>query len=53
MTQYAYPLPDGTDVTEVMADSIARGLHINGVAGTLLALVSVWLVLRARKASSA
>lgn len=53
MTQYAYPLPDGTDLTDVMADSIARGLHINGVAGTLLALVSVWLVLRARKASSA
>ncbi|TEX51763.1 MAG: hypothetical protein B7C55_03890 [Actinomycetales bacterium mxb001] len=51
MSQYAVPLPSGTDVSSVMADSIATGLHVNGVIGALLALACVFLV-RARRRST-
>ncbi|MFM8772698.1 MAG: hypothetical protein ACKOFP_02455 [Actinomycetota bacterium] len=44
MTQYAVPLPSGVETSQLMADSIATGLHINGVLGALLALACVFLV---------
>jgi hypothetical protein len=44
MTQYAVPLPSGVDTSTVIADSIAVGLHVNGVIGAVLAVVCVFLV---------
>ena len=44
MSQYAVPLPSGVETSQVMADSIATGLHINGVLGCFLALACVALV---------
>lgn len=55
--EYAVPLPDGTDVSTVMVDSIANGLHVNGIAGSLLSILSIVLILRSsrprRKATAA
>ncbi len=47
--QYSVPLPDGTDVSSVIADTIATGIHVNGVLGSVLALVCVLLVTRAAR----
>jgi hypothetical protein len=49
MSQYAAPLPSGVETSEVIAESIAAGLHINGVIGAVLALVCVLLVRVGRK----
>ncbi len=46
MSHFSQPLPSGIPVEDVMKDAIAAGLHINGVAGAVLALVSVALILR-------
>ena len=44
MSQYAVPLPSGVETSQVIADSIAAGLHINGVVGAVLAVICVMLV---------
>ena len=44
MSQYAVPLPSGVETTTVILDSVAAGLHVNGVLGAILALVCVVLV---------
>lgn len=44
MSQYAVPLPSGVETSQVMADSIVAGLHVNGVLGALLAVACVFLV---------
>ncbi len=44
LAQYAVPLPSGADASDVIADTIAAGLHINGVVGAVLALICVGLV---------
>lgn len=44
MSQYAVPLPSGTQVDQVIADSIAAGLHVNGVIGAALAVACAFLV---------
>ena len=49
MSQYAAPLPSGVETSEVIAESIAAGLHINGVIGAVLALICVFLVRVGRK----
>jgi hypothetical protein len=51
MSQYAVPLPSGVETSQVMADSIATGLHVNGVLGALLALACVFLVRVGRRQS--
>ena len=51
MNQYAVPLPSGVDTSTVMSDSIAAGLHINGVIGAILAVVCVVLVHQRRAAT--
>lgn len=51
MTQYAVPLPSGAQVNDVMADSIATGLHVNGVLGAALALACVFLVRVGRRST--
>jgi hypothetical protein len=51
MTQYAVPLPSGVETSQVMAESIATGLHVNGVLGALLALACVFLVRVGRRQS--
>ena len=48
MSQYAVSLPSGVQTSEVIADSIAAGLHVNGVVGALLAVACVFLI-RARR----
>lgn len=49
MSQYAVPLPSGTETSELMVESIATGLHVNGVIGCVLALACVLLVRSARR----
>ena len=49
MSQYAVPLPSGTETSAVMADSIAAGLHVNGVIGAILAVACVFLVRERRR----
>jgi hypothetical protein len=49
MTQYAVPLPSGVETSTVMADSIAAGLHVNGVVGAILAVACVFLVRERRR----
>ena len=44
MSQYAVPLPSGIETSQVIADSIAAGLHVNGMVGAVLALICVALV---------
>ena len=44
MSQYAVPLPSGVETNAVMMDSIAAGLHVNGVLGAILAIVCILLV---------
>lgn len=44
MSQYAAPLPSGVGTSDAIADSIAAGLHVNGVIGAVLALACVFLV---------
>jgi hypothetical protein len=44
MSQYAVPLPSGIETSQVIADSIASGLHVNGMVGAVLALICVALV---------
>ena len=44
MSQYAVPLPSGLETNAVMMDSIAAGLHVNGVLGAILAIVCILLV---------
>lgn len=51
MSLYAVPLPSGVETSQVMADSIATGLHVNGVLGALLALACVFLVRVGRRQS--
>jgi len=48
-SQYAAPLPSGVSTTDVLLDSVAAGLHINGVIGAVLAVVCVLLVRAGRK----
>ncbi len=48
LSQYAVPLPDGTDVSSVLAETIARGLHINGLLGAALCLLALFLLSRTR-----
>ena len=52
MAQYALPLPSGGDISGVMAESIAAGIHVNGVLGCLLALMCVVLMIRNRPSRS-
>jgi hypothetical protein len=52
MSQYAVPLPSGVETSQVIADSIVTGLHVNGLIGAVLALVCVALV-RERRTYSA
>jgi MFS transporter, DHA2 family, methylenomycin A resistance protein len=49
MGQYAAPLPSGVETSDVIAESIAAGLHINGVIGAVLAVACVFLVRAGRK----
>jgi hypothetical protein len=49
MSQYAVPLPSGVETSTVMADSIAAGLHVNGVVGAILAVACVFLVRERRR----
>jgi MFS family permease len=49
MSQYAVPLPSGVETSTVLADSIAAGLHVNGVIGSILAIVCVLLVRERRR----
>lgn len=51
MSQYAVPLPSGTEINSVMADSMVTGLHVNGALGAILALACVFLVRVGRVAS--
>ena len=44
MSEYAVPLPSGVQISDVMSDSIATGLHVNGVLGVLLAIACVLLL---------
>jgi MFS family permease len=50
MGQYAVPLPSGVETSQVIADSIAAGLHINGVIGAVLAIACAFLA-RPRRVS--
>jgi len=49
MSEYAVPLPSGAEVSDVMADSIATGLHVNGVLGAVLAIACIVLVRGGRR----
>ena len=51
MSQYAAPLPSGLETSQVIAESIAAGLHINGVIGAVLALMCIVLVRVGRRES--
>lgn len=54
MTQYALPLPSGVETSDVMADAISVGLHVNGVIGSALSIACILLVRAGqRKARSA
>lgn len=50
MSQYAVPLPSGEQVSDVIANSIAAGLHVNGVIGAILALACVALARQRQRA---
>lgn len=52
MSQYSAALPTGVETSEVMADAIATGLHINGVLGCLLSLACVALVRTRRRSAT-
>ena len=52
MSQYAVPLPSGVETSQVIADSIVTGLHVNGLIGAVLALVCVALVRERRTYST-
>ena len=50
MTSYSMELPSGTaSVDDVLRDTFANGLHINGVLGALLSAACVVLVLRSAR----
>ena len=40
---YSYPLPDGSDATDVQKEAIADGLSVNGAAGIVISLVAAGL----------
>jgi hypothetical protein len=43
MSQYAVPLPSGVETSQAIADSVAAGLHVNGIIGAVLAMACVFL----------
>lgn len=48
-SSYSYPLPDGTDASEVQKQAIVNGLRMNGAAGVVISLIAAGLYFSHRR----
>lgn len=52
LSQYGYPIPDGEDPTDIARQSLLDALHLNGVLGGAIALVSAGVFAGRRRIAS-